>query len=256
MVRIPPNPAPIRLAAVSAAVAALIGCAAAPASAAPGGAEIGQAQFFADRLAEDPVYVSDHMAGGDLAATHEAMAAAVAPLDVPVFVIAAPAPGGDYRKEPLLAAVHDRLGEDGLYLSVTGGGSALAVAGVAYGVHVPGLADSVTEANLHSSRTAPVTCVERMVGNISSGDAAGRLDATRERIQRDHALYEATASPDPAGSAWSDLADDLDPDSVVGRNNIGFSAGILIGATLAIAAYCARRALRRAAGHVRSGVRR
>ncbi|MFC3997030.1 hypothetical protein ACFOVU_13950 [Nocardiopsis sediminis] len=253
MVRIRLSPHAARVTVV-AAVAAAVACAPGPAAAASGdAAALGQAELFAGRLAEDPVYVSDHMAGGDLPATREAMAAAVAPLDVPVFVIAAPAPGGDYSKEPLLAAVHDRLGEDGLYLSVTGGGSALNVTGVAYGVHVPGLADSVAEADLHQSCTAPVTCIERAVGNISSGEAAGRLDATRERIERDAALYEATASPDPAGSAWSDLADDLDPDSVVGRNNIGFSAGILIGATLAIAAYCARRALRRAAGRLLPG---
>src|SRR5690606_38419067 len=72
----------------------------------------------AAQLAEDPVYVSDHYAGAlDLAQTRAHLHDAVSRLDHPVYVVVLPTVvGGDVLDEGFLAAVHDRLGEDGVYL--------------------------------------------------------------------------------------------------------------------------------------------
>ncbi|MBV2366513.1 hypothetical protein ACFPZ0_27445 [Streptomonospora nanhaiensis] len=235
-----------RLRALLPALAALA-CAvlpAAPAAAAPQST----AAFYAERLAEDPVYVSDHLAGPGVERTRSGIAAATARLDVPVHVIVAPALSEDYDLRPLLAAVHDRLGEDGVYLAVTGDIS-LQLTGAAYGVSVPGLDDAVTEAGYLDA--GPVRLVERTVDNLLSGEAAARLGRAQEASREESAAYDEDA--ETGSGMWADLADDLDSDSVVGRNNIGFTAGIGAGAAAVLIGYPVVRAVRAAAPARRAG---
>ncbi|MDA8370063.1 MAG: hypothetical protein M0026_09340 [Nocardiopsaceae bacterium] len=226
-----------------------------PLTAAPATADAeSNAARYAERLAEDPVYVSDHMGGGDLAGTHGAIAAAVADLDMPVYVLVVPGYGGShYTDEPLLSAVHDRVGEDGLYLAVTGG-SMLSVSGVGYGVDVPNLDKSVEEAALLDD-ASPVDLIERTVDNITSGEADERLDRARDELDRELAEYERenleadTASGD---GILADLAGHLNPDLTTGRHNIGFLAGILLGAAITVPSVLSVYRRQRRAEHARN----
>ncbi|WP_157515778.1 hypothetical protein [Nocardiopsis trehalosi] len=221
-----------------AALAAAAACAlvpAGPAAAAPQST----AAFYAERLAEDPVYVSDHLAGPGVEETRSGIAAATARLDVPVHVIVAPALGEDYDLRPLLAAVHDRVGEDGVYIAVTGDIS-LQLTGAAYGVPMPGLDDALLEASYRDAGV--VGLIERAVDNLLSGEAAARLERAQEASREENESYEEDG--DSGGGMWADLADDLDSESVVGRNNIGFSAGILGGTAAVLIGYGVHRGVR------------
>ncbi|MDA0564205.1 hypothetical protein LG943_07675 [Streptomonospora sp. S1-112] len=209
---------------------------AAPAAAAPEST----AAFYAERLAEDPVYVSDHLAGPGVEQTRSGISAATARLDVPVHVIVAPALSEGYDVRPMLAAVHDRLGADGVYLAVTGDVS-LQLTAAAYGVSVPGLEDAAVEASYLDA--GPVRLVERTVDNVLSGEATARLERTQGAAEEENA---AGAEEDTGPSPWEEFLAEFDTQGVVGRNNIGFVAGIALGAVAVLVGYPVVRGVRAA----------
>jgi hypothetical protein len=105
---------------------------------------------------------------------------------------------------------------------------------------MPGLDDALLEASYRDAGV--VGLIERAVDNLLSGEAAARLERAQEASREENESYEEDG--DSGGGMWADLADDLDSESVVGRNNIGFSAGILGGTAAVLIGYGVHRGVR------------
>ncbi|TDQ45036.1 hypothetical protein [Actinorugispora endophytica] len=186
------------------------------------------AAYVAGRLAEDPVYVSDHYAGElDLDAAREHVRASVARLGVPAYVAVLPrSAGGDLLDGGFLAAVHDRLGEDGVYLLLEHSGATSEAA--AYGTDLP-IEDAALEALFALEYDTPVTVVvDRIVDTALSGETEARM-----RDASDSARYEP--APFSLGNPFQGLLDDLDSDTSAGRANQEFLTGTSLGAAVVFA---------------------
>ncbi|MER6677616.1 hypothetical protein [Streptomyces sp. NPDC000983] len=86
------------------------------AAAAPAGAadDDTQAAYLADRLRENPVYITDQLPRETPKSMTRDFAAVAKGIEVPTYVLVLPYGAGSGRD--LLEAVHDRLGRDGLYV--------------------------------------------------------------------------------------------------------------------------------------------
>lgn len=93
----------------------------------------GQAAYLAERLAEDPVYISDTLPRRVPLSAAPFYRDQAARADVPVYLMAVPYQAARAHSEALLAAVHDRVGADGVYVLLSDGRS-LSAAG--YGVDI------------------------------------------------------------------------------------------------------------------------
>ncbi|NYE49732.1 hypothetical protein HDA32_004852 [Spinactinospora alkalitolerans] len=249
-----------RAAAFAAVLAAVPGALLPSSAALAAQVDQGKAEFYAERLAEDPVHVSDHLAGRyDREGTAEELRGTLARLDVPVHALVLPVAVSDPVDESLLAAVHDRLGEDGLYLLFPASGAG--VSGTAHGVDVP------LEAALDATRfsgdldyDAPVAEVAaHFVDAALAEDPEASAESAREEIGRNGEESEEGEEGPDAGFLTEFLGGDLDPARPVGRENIGFVTGTALGAAVtgALVVFVRRRTRARPAapGRRPGGVR-
>ncbi|MFX4293051.1 hypothetical protein [Streptomyces bohaiensis] len=149
-----------------------------------GGSEApaGQSAYLAERLAEDNVYISDAVPRSVPRSTAPDYAEQLARLDVPAYLLVLPygaVNGGDSRT--MLARVHDRLGEDGVYLMLSGGRPYAA----AFGTDLP--ADAAAEiASQDLPRDAgALRVVTEFVDTLLAGDTESRLAEVRARDYED-----------------------------------------------------------------------
>ncbi|NLU66894.1 hypothetical protein [Streptomyces sp. HNM0574] len=128
--------APARVtAAVALLLAALTLLSSGAATAAPGaGPDESQTAYLAERLRENPVYVTDQAPRVTPRSSAPAFAEQAKRTGVPTYVMVLPS-GVTAGQTDLLPAVHDRLGKDGLYLLLNDRGYQTEAA--AFGVDVP-----------------------------------------------------------------------------------------------------------------------
>lgn len=183
---------------------------------------------YAERLAEDPVYLSDHIAGADADAEHAALAEAAGEVGHPTFVLAVPTGHArDHDRHGLLAAVHEQLGADGVYVLLGDVG----IVAASFGVEIPELADAE-----HNASSAAIDGLDLISHADRMWMLVDQLNAPRE--------VEPPESESPADRPADDSAYDgplaglvraHDPGSSTGRSNIAFTAGIAVGGALALA---------------------
>ncbi|MCX5420907.1 hypothetical protein [Streptomyces sp. NBC_00078] len=160
------------------ALAALLTAVTTPAQAAPE-APTSQAAYLADRLRANPVYVSDQLPREIPRSTAPEFARLAERTGVPTYVLVLPSrttTGG----EGLLAAVHDRLGKDGLYVLID---ESSVTQATAYGVRAPA-DDAATVVTYELPYDAgPLRSFERFVEVVAQGSAkaAARAQAAREK---------------------------------------------------------------------------
>lgn len=155
-------------------------------------APVGQAAYLAERLRENPVYVTDQLPREVPRSTAPDFARLAKKTGVPTYVLVLPMLSST-DGEQLLGAVHDRLGRDGLYVLIEGTDIAQATA---YGVRAP--ADAAVTVTLYELPydAGPLTGFERFVDVIAQGEekAASRAEAARETY-RDHEPAEMYIGP-------------------------------------------------------------
>lgn len=137
-----------------------------------------QAAALAALLRSDPVYVSDQLPREVPRSTAPQFKKLAQRTKVPTYVLVLPEQG--IGGDRLLAAVHDRLGRDGLYVLVDDMGVADATA---FGVRAP--ADDASTVSLYELPydAGPLLRFERFTDVIAQGGkkAAERAEATREK---------------------------------------------------------------------------
>ncbi|MEV0243022.1 hypothetical protein AB0I06_24260 [Streptomyces sp. NPDC050674] len=140
-----------------------------------------QAAYLADRLRENPVYVTDQLPREVLRSTAPDFARLARKTGVPTYVLVLPMWSGTDGNQ-LLGAVHDRLGRDGLYVLIEGTDVSQAAA---YGVRVP--AEAALTVTLYElpPDAGPVRSFERYVDVIAQGGtkATARAEAAREKYR-------------------------------------------------------------------------
>jgi hypothetical protein len=137
-----------------------------------------QAAYLADRLRENPVYVTDQLPREIPRSTAPQFAEAAERTGVPTYVLVLPSQST--HGTGLLAAVHDRLGRDGLYVLIDESSVAEAEA---YGVGAPA-EDAVTVSLYELPYDAgSLLRFERFAEVVAQGSekAAERADAAREK---------------------------------------------------------------------------
>ncbi len=142
-----------------------------------------QAAYLADRLRENPVYVSDQLPRAVPRSTAPDFARIAKETGVPTYVMVLPLQSVRQGKE-LLDAVHDRLGQDGLYVLLD---DSSVTDAAAYGVRVP--ADDAWTVQLYElpSDAGPLLSFERFAEVIAQGGgkAAARAEAARAEYEDD-----------------------------------------------------------------------
>ncbi|BCL22267.1 hypothetical protein GCM10017668_41100 [Streptomyces tuirus] len=142
-----------------------------------------QAAYLADRLRENPVYVTDQLPRELPRSTAPDFARLAKKTGVPTYVLVLPMLSS-MEGERLLGAVHDRLGRDGLYVLIEGTDVAHAAA---YGVRAP--ADAAVTVTLHELPydAGALAGFERFVDVIAQGEekAAARAEAARGKYRDD-----------------------------------------------------------------------
>ncbi|GAA3087608.1 hypothetical protein GCM10010449_08930 [Streptomyces rectiviolaceus] len=137
-----------------------------------------QAAALADLLRADPVYVTDQLPRDVPRSTAPQFKKLAQRTKVPTYVLVLPEQG--VGSDRLLAAVHDRLGRDGLYVLVDDMGVAEATA---FGVRAP--ADDASTVALYELPydAGPLLSFERFTDVIAQGGekAAERAEAAREK---------------------------------------------------------------------------
>ncbi|NJQ07366.1 hypothetical protein [Streptomyces lonarensis] len=163
----------------------------APADPAPGaepdideepGAAPGQAAHFAELLAENPVHISDAVPRSVPRSTAPLYAEQLDRLDVPAYLLVLPygtVRGGDTRT--MLARIHDRLGEDGVYLLLSGGRPYAS----AFGTDLPADAAAEIAAQDLPRDAGALRVVTEFVDVLIEGDTASRLAEVRARDYED-----------------------------------------------------------------------
>ncbi|MEU7717369.1 hypothetical protein [Streptomyces tibetensis] len=190
-----------------------------------------QAAYLADRLRENPVYVSDQLPREVPRSTAPDFARLAKKTGVPTYVLVLPMLSSAAGRQ-LLGAVHDRLGRDGLYVLIEGTDVAQATA---WGVRVPAEAAATVALYEVPYDAGPLRAFECFVEVIAQdhAKATARAEAARERFREGDEPAEMYIGP-------SD------------RNNQSFLTGILLtGVPLLIVltgAYARRRRRRSGAG--------
>ncbi|MGX1132388.1 hypothetical protein RKD49_004578 [Streptomyces glaucescens] len=158
-------------------VAALLGLAV-PGARAAEGVPVAQAGHLAERLRDEPVYISDQLPRAVPRSTAPEFTKAAQRTGLPTYVLVLPA--GSAGGEALLDAVHDRLGRDGLYVLLDDSGVTDAAA---YGVTAP--ADDAVTVSLYELPydAGPLLSLRRFADVVAQGEekAAARAEAAREK---------------------------------------------------------------------------
>lgn len=158
----------------------------------PGEGAASTAAYLAERLRENPVHLSDEFPRTTPLSSASRFAEQAKRTGVPTYVLVVPRQAfaaGD--GEEMLAAVHDRLREKGLYVLLDGTGSAPSVA--AFGVEVPAQdAATATQFELPYDAGTLLTFTH-FVDVLRSGDAAERaregLDSSMDGGSEPDDLY-------------------------------------------------------------------
>ncbi|MFI7018260.1 hypothetical protein [Streptomyces sp. NPDC050164] len=142
-----------------------------------------QAAYLADRLRENPVYVTDQLPREFPLSTAPELARLTKKTGVPTYVLVLPSQSSVDGKQ-LLGTVHDRLGRDGLYVLVDGTEVAAATA---YGVRAPADAALTVSRYELPYDAGPLLIFERFVDVVALGEekAAARAEAARETYRDD-----------------------------------------------------------------------
>ncbi|MFF7795337.1 hypothetical protein [Streptomyces sp. NPDC007991] len=194
-----------------------------PARAADSAPATTQAAYLADRLRENPVYVTDQLPREVPRSTAPDFERLAKKTGVPTYVLVLPFQISVDERQ-LLGAVHDRLGRDGLYVLVD---DSDVTAATAYGVRAPADAASTVALYELPSDAGPLRSFERFVDVVALGEekAVARAEAAR-----------ATYGDDEAAEMYIGPSD---------RKNQSFLTGILLtGVPLLIlltAGYAGRR---------------
>ncbi|MFI9047887.1 hypothetical protein [Streptomyces sp. NPDC053427] len=187
-------------------------CAAGVGQAAPtGGQAPTRTAYLAERLRENPVYVTDQLPRSVPRSTAPAFAEQARRVGVPTYVVVLPAEA-DSGSDGLLAGVHDRLGRKGLYVSLDESGLTDVQT---YGVSVPGAKDARWAAMYELPYD--VTAREEFryfVDVLKSGRAAQRAKEGREQY--------GGAYPADEPANWHTTPTD--------RENQSFVTGIVVSA--------------------------
>ncbi|MDQ1017173.1 hypothetical protein [Streptomyces afghaniensis] len=182
-----------------------------------------RAAYLADRLRENPVYVTDQLPREIPRSTAPDFERLAKKTGVPTYVLILPAQSSVDGRQ-LLGAVHDRLGRDGLYVLVD---DSDVTAATAYGVRAPADAASTVAMYELPSDAGPLRSFERFVDVLALGEkkAVARAEAARAKY-----------------------GDDGPPDMYIGpsdRKNQSFLTGILLTGVplliLLVAGYAGRR---------------
>lgn len=211
-----------------------------------------QAAYLARQLREDPVYVSDQVPRAVPRSAAGEFARAAERTGVPTYVLVLP--NAPAFAEQLLAAVRDRLGEDGLYVLIDAGMSWIDAE--AYGVDVPVRdATSVTTYELPFDAW-PIESFELFVEALTSDDVAERARAAREEYGGGPDGQSPTATPEPLHHTPEEPEIADDEVSITDRKNQSFVTGISLAGLplliLLVGAYVRRlRRLPYAAGQER-----
>ena len=153
----------------------------APGDDAPAAAPGTQAAYLASRLRENPVYLSDQVPRSVPRSSAPAYAKQARRTGVPTYVVLLPGRAVGVRGEALLAAVHDRLGRDGLYVLLDESGISNEAA--TFGVDVP--AQDAIRATLYElpSDAGPLRAFTHFVDVLTAGEreAAHRARSAAEK---------------------------------------------------------------------------
>ncbi|NYH50572.1 hypothetical protein HNR06_000161 [Nocardiopsis arvandica] len=219
--------------------------AAAPASAEPesgfGAYEerVTPAAHYAALLSEEPegaaVVVDDALSGGyDTDRLEEDLHRSFGGLGVPYHVVVSPFPGtGAEWGGEMLPSLHDRLGEEGLYVHIRPEDSWIEAE--AHGVDLP--VDDASGAVAKDPEIDYGTPVDELAEHYT----AALLDPdVAERAAREWE-HESESGP----TVWEEFLGDLDPTSSVGPGNTGLAAGTGAGLVLALGCYVTWRLARR-----------
>lgn len=167
--------------ALCASVTAATGVHAAPGDDAPAASPLGRAAYLAAQLRENPVHISDQIPRSVPRSAAPAYTEQAERTGVPTYVLVLPGETLGAQPEGLLAAVHDRLGRDGLYVLLPDNGIGLSAE--TFGVDAP--AQSAVRATLHEMPydAGPLRAFTHFVDVLASGDreAARRAEAAAER---------------------------------------------------------------------------
>ncbi|MGY1437498.1 hypothetical protein [Streptomyces reniochalinae] len=136
------------------------------------------AAYLAERLKKSPVFLSDQMPRTTPRSAKPAFVKEAKRTGVPTYVAVVPTSAGS-GDEGLLEAVHDRMGERGLYVLLSGDGGSPRAA--AFGVDV-----QAREAAMATTFELPydagaLDAFRHFVDVIRSGDAAARADSGASR---------------------------------------------------------------------------
>ncbi|WP_407565565.1 hypothetical protein [Streptomyces sp. 184] len=192
----------------------------------------GRAAYLAERLRENPVYVTDQAPREIPRSAAAEFAKAAKRTGVPTYVVLLPRRGP--FDERLLGAVHDRLRRDGLYVLLDSSG--IGVTAVPFGVDVP--ASSATAVALYELPydAGPLLTFQRFVEALTDDDPEGRAEAARQKYGSD-ADSGPAEEPDRLHSTRTD------------RENQSFLTGILLAGVpllaLMLVPYVLRRRTRR-----------
>ncbi|MGV9454713.1 hypothetical protein [Streptomyces sp. NPDC003635] len=139
-----------------------------------------QASYLADRLRENPVYVSDQLPREVPKSMTRDFARVAKGTGVPTYVLVLPS--GAAYDDGLLGAVHDRLGRDGLYVILDESSVASAMA---YGVSVP--VDDALAVTLYELPydAGPLRELELFAEVVTQGaeKAAARAESARAKYE-------------------------------------------------------------------------
>ncbi|MFJ9415684.1 hypothetical protein ACIRPT_16135 [Streptomyces sp. NPDC101227] len=174
-----------------------------------GGGAPSRTAYLAERLRENPVYISDQLPRAVPRSTAPEFTKEARRLGVPTYVIVLPS-AADMGFDGLLPGVHDRLGRKGLYISLDETGLTDVQT---YGVSVPGAEDArwATMYELPYDATAREE-FRHFVDVLKSGQATQRAKEDRERY--------GGAYPTDEPSDWHTSTTD--------RENQSFATGIAV----------------------------
>ncbi|MFI0349350.1 hypothetical protein [Actinomadura sp. 9N407] len=155
----------------------------APATAHAAPAPPSRADLLAERLAADPIHVTDHAPREVPAdAARARIRALVARLGVPAYVVVGPAslPVSQIDNRDLIPLLHDRLNKDGVYIvtNASGNGSARQ-----YGGSLPAEQAWLTARIELPYKADVVAHVERFVEIMTAPDIAARITRRREAVE-------------------------------------------------------------------------
>ncbi|MFI8170224.1 hypothetical protein ACIGAN_28265 [Streptomyces sp. NPDC085931] len=142
-----------------------------------------QAAYLAERLREEPVYVTDQLPRAVPRSTKREFTRLAETTGVPTYVLVLPTESVRDGKE-LLGAVHDRLGRDGLYVLVDDHSVTDATA---FGVRAPAQEAWTTQLYELPYDAGPLLSFERFAEVVALGPdkASARAEAARERYADD-----------------------------------------------------------------------